>query len=1121
MEYEESENISTSTYNNVINQNSATNSQGTIRKYVVEKLTTNNYRMWKTRMELIMERNNLKGIVDGSNQMPEDEPEKSIWKSLDLDARMEIIMHLSDEQVDYVRDLKTAHNMWAYLKKIHQPSDGTTNFFSFRTLMNLQMNEGEYIDNFINKWQKQLDVAISAGNNIDELSKCEILMGALPQSWMTFVSIHSEDKDLTLQNVIAKLKQDELRRRRTSSQTETSHMAMAVSMKNNRGNFSKQKFQRFQNNQKYQPKNKPSGIGGFTISTITCRYCHKQGHIERDCRKKQFDIKRKGKRSYPQIHSASLQDLNINSYNEDEDNNFMQAFTCDLNERTTNQETINDNIWFFDTGATHHLTNNRNLLHNYCPLPQALDVVFGDSGRKVAIGKGVVHLILSKTKKVSIPDVYYVPGVVRNLLSVSQATRDGTTIQFNHNFAIVQHKLPNGETLRITCPKSGRLYPLQMVDNAPIEALFSSYNENTDYTLIWHHRLGHLNPKAMKTGQVHKLFEGIPTKPFSYISICEGCIYGKQCRQKFQVGKQKRTTRPLQLIHSDLCGPMQTQSINGNKYFISFIDDYTRFTILYFLKKKSGAYNAFTSYKAYVENQCQLKIAILRTDNGGEYFSNEWTKFCEENGIRHEHTVPYNPQQNGVAERKNRTLLDASRSMLQVSRLSLQFWQEAVATACYLQNRSPHKVLGLETPYSLWFKHKPHLGHLRVFGSIAYSHIPTEKRQKLDPHTRKCIFMGYGESSGMKAYKLFDPITKKFFFSRSVIFDEPSLFEKQKHDEVHNFQKNVQIHNLTSSNESQIENYGGPIARRVFKQSQISQHQNESNSVGVTHYLHNAPILSLDKDAIKEVLTPQRNSETKKVEVISTNQNNQAQSLHNESDLQNQISYRDILIKDLESLSSRHERRWSIKGRPQHPNINESQQEVVPATLPQRTSDSDLKNNQHHSLAISQHVGTRMRTEEVPAEHQQEREINNITSAAKELPQQQLEMRICSRNRETEVLQEHEKSGRNKTTVTTPLHQQHRNDSCCVVAATPTVVRQQEGRSRNPILEVGEGAQQRQSDLQELSPFIAPDSRSLVSSPACFSRSLPSVSSVTREKQNSQRSPTSSGWSHQKMKPDN
>ena len=143
----------------------------------------------------------------------------------------------------------------------------------------------------------------------------------------------------------------------------------------------------------------------------------------------------------------------------------------------------------------------------------------------------------------------------------------------------------------------------------------------------------------MKTGQIHKLLEGIPTRPFKYISVCEGCIYGKQCRQKFATNNNKKTERPLQVVHSDLCGPMQTTSLDGNRYFISFIDDFTRFTILYFLKEKFGAFKAFISYKAYVENHGQHKISTIRSDNGGEYFSKEWIKFCEDHGIRHEHTV--------------------------------------------------------------------------------------------------------------------------------------------------------------------------------------------------------------------------------------------------------------------------------------------------------------------------------------------------------------------------------------------------------------------------------------------------------------------------------------------------
>jgi hypothetical protein len=230
----------------------------------------------------------------------------------------------------------------------------------------------------------------------------------------------------------------------------------------------------------------------------------------------------------------------------------------------------------------------------------------------------------------------------------------------------------------------------------------------------------------------------------------------------------------------------------------------------------------------------------------------------------------------------------------------------------------------------------------------------------------------------MKAYKLFDPITRQFFFSRSVIFDEPSLFEKQQHHDVHNFQKNVQINNLTQSHESQIENYGGPITRSISKQSQDNEHQNEA---GVTHYLHNAPILYLEKDTFTEVSTPQRSSVIGKLEsIISTNQSNQTQSTHKESDLhesnneiifpsssffspnptkqQKQISYRDILIKDLDSLPSRSTRRWRIKGRALHPDINESQHEDTRKRTAKGTGNISARNGVQQQQNCSQRAAT-------------------------------------------------------------------------------------------------------------------------------------------------------------------
>jgi hypothetical protein len=144
-------------------------------------------------------------------------------------------------------------------------------------------------------------------------------------------------------------------------------------------------------------------------------------------------------------------------------------------------------LWFFDTSATHHLTNNKAQLHNYHPLSQAPEVVFGDNGMKVAIGKGEVHLSMTKTKVIKILNAYYVPGLIRNLLSVSEATANGTVIEFHHNFAIIYYKLHMGETIKVMCPMVGRLYPLKMIDQTLIHALTSLEFSHTDSTLLWHY----------------------------------------------------------------------------------------------------------------------------------------------------------------------------------------------------------------------------------------------------------------------------------------------------------------------------------------------------------------------------------------------------------------------------------------------------------------------------------------------------------------------------------------------------------------------------------------------------------------------------------------------------------
>ncbi|KAL0309927.1 UNVERIFIED_CONTAM: Retrovirus-related Pol polyprotein from transposon TNT 1-94 [Sesamum radiatum] len=248
----------------------------------------------------------------------------------------------------------------------------------------------------------------------------------------------------------------------------------------------------------------------------------------------------------------------------------------------------------------------------------------------------------------------------------------------------------------------------------------------------------------------------------------------KQHKKPFPSGTSWRAKAVLELIHTDVCGPMRTPSHEQNRYFILFIDDYSRMTWVYFMREKSEVFKVFKKFKNLVEKQSGRSIKVLRSDRGKEYNNSEFDKFCEEEGIEHQTTVSYNPQQNGVSERKNRTVMEMARSMLQEKHLPKAFWAEAVYTAVYLLNRCPTKAVQNMTPIEAWSGKKPSAKHLRVFGSICYVHIPTEKRHKLEEKTEKGIFLGYSTQS--KGYRIYNLKTKKLIISRDVEFDEDAMW---------------------------------------------------------------------------------------------------------------------------------------------------------------------------------------------------------------------------------------------------------------------------------------------------------------------------------------------------------
>ena len=289
---------------------------------------------------------------------------------------------------------------------------------------------------------------------------------------------------------------------------------------------------------------------------------------------------------------------------------------------------------------------------------------------------------------------------------------------------------------------------------------------------LWHGRLGHVNFASIRKLKDLRL---INTSESHETGKCPICVESKFHKKPFKP-VEYRTTDLLELIHSDLADFRTTTSRGGKNYYVSFVDDYSRFTKIYLIKTKDEAGSMFLKFKAESENQLGKKIKRLRSDRGGEYSDKTLKEFCESNGIIHEFTAPYSPQQNGIAERKNRTLKEMMNAMLLSSGLSDNMWGEAVLSACFVLNRIPHKRLD-KTPYELWKGHAPNLSYLKVWGCLAKVPFSALKKSTVGAKTFDCIFIGYAQNSVVYRFMCLNDKTINEF--RDLEFFEHVLSLKQ------------------------------------------------------------------------------------------------------------------------------------------------------------------------------------------------------------------------------------------------------------------------------------------------------------------------------------------------------
>ncbi|WVZ89853.1 hypothetical protein U9M48_036206 [Paspalum notatum var. saurae] len=291
---------------------------------------------------------------------------------------------------------------------------------------------------------------------------------------------------------------------------------------------------------------------------------------------------------------------------------------------------------------------------------------------------------------------------------------------------------------------------------------------------LWHARFGHMSFDALGRMARKSMVCGLPA--IEHVSqLCDSCLAGKQRRAPFPKMTSYRALDPRELVHGDLYGPIKPATHGGRRYFLLLVDDSSRFRWLRLLTAKDQAAEAIKEIKARAEMEAGKKLKVLRIDRGGEFTSEEFGRYCAGEGIERHLMSPYFPQQNGVIERRNQTVVGMARIMLKAKGMSAAFWGEAVSTAVYIHNRSPTKSLEGKTPFEAWHECKPDVAHLRTFGCIGHVKVTRPNLAKLEGRSRPMVFLGY--EAGSKAHRLYDPVERRVHVSRDVVFDEAASWD--------------------------------------------------------------------------------------------------------------------------------------------------------------------------------------------------------------------------------------------------------------------------------------------------------------------------------------------------------